>query len=57
MPMFFFIILECDFIVHKKCEGRIFVKCNFRIETDSVLQRDRVNETEEEPPDPSLEKV
>ncbi len=57
MWMFILLSSECDFIVHKKCEGRVFVKCSLKAETDAVLQRDRAIEVLEETTDPQLEKV
>ena len=39
---------ECDFICHKKCESRIFMKCSSKIESEALLQQDRANEAFDE---------
>ena len=39
---------ECEFICHKKCESRIFIKCSSKTDTEAVLQQDRTCEDLEE---------
>lgn len=53
----FCLILECDFICHKKCEGRVFMKCTSKLESDALLQQDRTKESFEESAEILTEKV
>lgn len=51
------LFLECDFICHKKCESRIFMKCSSKIESEALLQQDRTKESFDESMEISTEKV
>ena len=38
------LLLECDFVVHRKCEQKVVIDCSTRME-QSVLHRDKVEES------------